>query len=129
MTDTPPSKPTSGSPSPADSGLYLVPYWVRGGRLWGLMALVLVLGGLVVPMLLSAVRRQASSRGFGRGVATSLCSLAHTSSGLSRDDALAQLEEIQTSFVRTRAVDAEAFLDGVDQVATSLPACRFLSEP
>ena len=129
MTDTPPSKPTSGSPSPADSGLYLVPYWVRGGRLWGLMALVLVLGGLVVPMLLSAVRRQASSRGFGRGVATSLCSLAHTSSGLSRDDALAQLEEIQTSFVRTRAVDAEAFLDGVDQVATSLPACRFLGEP
>ena len=129
MTDTPPSKPTSGSPSPADSGLYLVPYWVRGGRLWGLMALVLVLGGLVVPMLLSAVRRQASSRGFGRGVATSLCSLAHTSSGLSRDDALAQLEEIQTSFVRTRAVDAEAFLGGVDQVATSLPACRFLGEP
>ena len=129
MTDTPPSKPTSGSSSPADSGLYLVPYWVRGGRLWGLMALVLVLGGLVVPMLLSAVRRQASSRGFGRGVATSLCSLAHTSSGLSRDDALAQLEEIQTSFVRTRAVDAEAFLDGVDQVATSLPACRFLGEP
>ena len=129
MTDTPPSKPTSGSPSPADSGLYLVPYWVRGGRLWGLMALVLVLGGLVVPMLLSAVRRQASSRGFGRGVATSLCSLAHTSSGLSRDDALAQLEEIQTSFVRTRAVDAEAFLDGVEQVATSLPACRFLGEP
>ena len=127
---TPPSSPPpSGSPSPADSGLYLVPYWVRGGRLWGLIALVLVLGGLVVPMLLSSVRRQASSRGFGRGVATSLCSLAHTSSGLSRDDALAQLEEIQTSLVRTRAVDAEAFLEGVDQVATSLPACRFLGEP
>ena len=101
---------------------------MRGGRLWGLIALVLVLGGLVVPMVLSVVQRQASSRGFGRGVATSLCSLAHTSSGLSRADALAQLEEIQTSFVRTRAVDAEAFLDGVDQVATSLPACRFLSE-
>ena len=129
MTTPPPSQPPAGSPSPADIGLYLVPYWVRGGRLWGLMALVLVLGGLVVPMLLSSVRRQASSRGFGRGVATSLCSLAHTSSGLSRDDALAQLEEIQTSFVRTRAVDAEAFLDGVDQVATSLPACRFLGEP
>ena len=129
MTIPPSSKPPSGSPSPADSGLYLVPYWVRGGRLWGLIALVLVLGGLVVPMLLSSVRRQASSRGFGRGVATSLCSLAHTSTDLSRDDALAQLEEIQTSFVRTRAVDAEAFLDGVDQVATSLPACRFLSEP
>ena len=123
------SHPPAGSPSPAKSGFYLVPYWVRGGRLWGLMALVLVLGGLVVPMLLSAVRRQASSRGFGRGVATSLCSLAHTSSDLSRDDALAQLKEIQTSFVRTRAVDAEAFLRGVDQVATSLPACRFLSEP
>ncbi|AII49619.1 hypothetical protein KR52_10755 [Synechococcus sp. KORDI-52] len=118
-----------GSPSPADSGLYLVPYWVRGGRLWGLIALVLVLGGILVPMVLSAVQRQASSRGFGRGVATSLCSLAHTSSDLSRDDALAQLKEIQTSFVRTRAVDAEAFLRGVDQVATSLPACRFLSEP
>ena len=129
MTDTPPSKPTSGSPSPADSGLYLVPYWVRGGRLWGLIVLVLVLGGLVVPMVLSGVRRQASSRGFGRGVATSLCSLAHTSSGLSREDAMAQLKEIQTSFVRMRAVDAEAFLDGVDQVATSLPACRFLGEP
>ena len=129
MTTPPPPQPPAGSPSPADSGLYLVPYWVRGGRLWGLMALVLVLGGLVVPMLLSSVRRQASSRGFGRGVATSLCSLAHTSSGLSRDDALAQLEEIQTSFVRTRAVDAEAFLNGVDQVATSLPACRFLGEP
>ena len=129
MTTPPPSQPPAGSPSPADSGLYLVPYWVRGGRLWGLMALVLVLGGLVVPMLLSSVRRQASSRGFGRGVATSLCSLAHTSSGLSQDDALAQLQEVQTSFVRTRAVDAEAFLDGVDQVATSLPACRFLSEP
>ena len=129
MTDTPPSKPTSGSSSPADSGLYLVPYWVRGGRLWGLMALVLVLGGLVVPMLLSAVRRQAAE---GRGHPTAEATgtgLAHTSSGLSRDDALAQLEEIQTSFVRTRAVDAEAFLDGVDQVATSLPACRFLSEP
>ena len=125
----PPSEPSSKSPSPADSGLYLVPYWVRGGRLWGLIALALVLGGLLVPMLLSAVQRQASSRGFGRGVATSLCSLAHTSSGLSHDDAMAQLEEIQTSFVRTRAVDAEAFLDGVDQVATSLPACRFLSEP
>ena len=125
----PPSEPSSKSPSPADSGLYLVPYWVRGGRLWGLIALALVLGGLLVPMLLSVVQRQASSRGFGRGVATSLCSLAHTSSGLSRDDAMAQLEEIQTSFVRTRAVDAEAFLDGVDQVATSLPACRFLSEP
>ena len=118
----------SESPSPANSGLYLVPYWVRGGRLWGLIALVLVLGGLVVPMLLS-LRRQASSRGFGRGVATSLCSLAHTSTGLSRDHAMAQLEEIQTSFVRTRAVDAEAFLDGVEQVATSLPACRFLGEP
>ena len=117
------------SPSPAKSGLYLVPYWVRGGRLWGVIALVLVLGGLLVPMLLSAVRRQASSRGFGRGVATSLCSLAHTSTDLTRDDALAQLEEIQTSFVRTRAVDAQAFLDGVEQVATSLPACRFLAEP
>ena len=117
------------SPSPAKSGLYLVPYWVRGGRLWGLIAFVLVLGGLVVPMVLSAVQRQASSRGFGRGVATSLCSLAHTSSGLSRADALAQLEEIQTSFVRTQAVDAEAFLDGVDQVAASLSACRFLGEP
>ena len=125
----PPSEPSSQSPSPADSGLYLVPYWVRGGRLWGLIALALVLGGLLVPMLLSAVQRQASSRGFGRGVATSLCSLAHTSSGLSHDDAMAQLEEIQTSFVRTRAVDAEAFLDGVDQVATSLSACRFLGEP
>ena len=121
--------PPSESPSPAKSGLYLVPYWVRGGRLWGVIALVLVLGGLVVPMLLSAVRRQASSRGFGRGVATSLCSLAHTSTDLTRDDALAQLEEIQTSFVRTRAVDAQAFLDGVEQVATSLPACRFLGEP
>ena len=117
------------SPSPAKSGLYLVPYWVRGGRLWGVIALVLVLGGLVVPMLLSAVRRQASSRGFGHGVATSLCSLAHTSTDLTRDDALAQLEEIQTSFVRTWAVDAQAFLDGVEQVATSLPACRFLAEP
>ena len=121
--------PPSESPSPANSGLYLVPYWVRGGRLWGLIALVLVLGGIVVPMLLSTVRRQASSRGFGRGVATSLCSLAHTSTDLTRDDALAQLEEIQDSFVRTRAVDAQAFLDGVDQVATSLPACRFLAEP
>ena len=121
--------PPSESPSPAKSGLYLVPYWVRGGRLWGVIALVLVLGGLVVPMLLSAVRRQASSRGFGRGVATSLCSLAHTSTDLTRDDALAQLEEIQTSFVRSRAVDAQAFLDGVEQVATSLPACRFLAEP
>lgn len=121
--------PPSESPSPAKSGLYLVPYWVRGGRLWGLIALVLVLGGIVVPMLLSTVRRQASSRGFGRGVATSLCSLAHTSTDLTRDDALAQLEEIQDSFVRTRAVDAQAFLDGVDQVATSLPACRFLGEP
>ena len=129
MTNPPPSKPSSGSPSSADSGLYLVPYWVRGGRLWGLIAVALVLGGLVVPMVLSAVRRQASSRGFGRGVATSLCSLAHTSSGLSRAEALAQLEEIQASFVRTQAVDAEAFLDGVDQVATSLPACRFLGEP
>ena len=116
----------SESPSPANSGL---PYLVRGGRLWGLIALVLVLGSLVVPMLLSAVRRQASSRGFGRGVATSLCSLAYASTGLSRDHAMAQLEEIQTSFVRTRAVDAEAFLDGVEQVATSLPACRFLGEP
>ena len=124
-----PSQSPAGSPSPAKSGLYLVPYWVRGGRLWGVIALVLVLGGLVVPMLLSAVRRQASSRGFGRGVATSLCSLAHTSTDLTRDDALAQLEEIQTSFVRTRAVDAQAFLDGVEQVATSLPACRFLVEP
>jgi len=121
--------PPSESPSPANSGLYLVPYWVRGGRLWGLIALVLVLGGIVVRMLLSTVRRQASSRGFGRGVATSLCSLAHTSTDLTRDDALAQLEEIQDSFVRTRAVDAQAFLDGVDQVATSLPACRFLGEP
>ena len=121
--------PPSESPSPAKSGLYLVPYWVCGGRLWGLIALVLVLGGIVVPMLLSTVRRQASSRGFGRGVATSLCSLAHTSTDLTRDDALAQLEEIQDSFVRTRAVDAQAFLDGVDQVATSLPACRFLGEP
>ena len=121
--------PPSESPSPANSGLYLVPYWVRGGRLWGLIALVLVLGGIVVPMLLSTVRRQASSRGFGRGVATSLCSLAHTSTDLTRDDALAQLEEIQDSFVRTRAVDAQAFLDGVDQVATSLPACRFLGDP
>ena len=129
MTPPPSSRPPAGSPAPADSGLYLVPYWVRGGRLWGLIALVLVLGGLVVPMLLSAVRRQASSRGFGRGVATSLCSLAHTSTDLTRDDALAQLEEIQASFVRTRAVDAQAFLDGVDQVATSLPACRFLGEP
>ncbi len=121
--------PPSESPSPANSGLYLVPYWVRGGRLWGLIALVFVLGGIVVPMLLSIVQRQASSRGFGRGVATSLCSLTHTSTDLTRDDALAQLEEIQTSFVRTRAVDAQAFLDGVDQVATSLPACRFLGEP
>ena len=123
------SHPPAGSPSPAKSGLYLVPYWVRGGRLWGVIVLVLVLGGLVLPMLLSAVRRQSSSRGFGRGVATSLCSLAHTSTDLTRDDALAQLEEIQTSFVRTRAVDAQAFVDGVEQVATSLPACRFLAEP
>ena len=119
----------SASPSPAKSGLYLVPYWVRGGRLWGVIALVLVLGGLVLPVVLSSVRRQASSRGFGRGVATSLCSLAHTSTDLTRDDALAQLEEIQTSFVRTRAVDAQAFLDGVEQVATSLPACSFLVKP
>ena len=123
------SSPPSESSSPANSGLYLVPYWLSGIRLWGLMAVVLVLGGLVVPMLLSAVRRQASSSGFGRGVATSLCSLAHTSPGLSRDDAMAQLEDIQTSFVRTRAVDAEAFRDGVNQVANSLSACRFLAEP
>ena len=119
----------SASPSPSNSGLYLVPYWVRGGRLWGVIALVLVLGGLVPPVVLSSVRRQASSRGFGRGVATSLCSLAHTSSGLSRDDAMAQLEDIQTSYVRTRAVDVEAFRDGVNQVANSLSACRFLAEP
>ena len=123
------SPPPSESPSPAKSGLYLVPYWVRGGRLWGLIALVLVLGGIVVPMLLSTVRRQASSRGFCRGVATSLCSLAQPSTDLSRAGALAQLAEIQTSFVRTRAVDSQAFLDGVNQVATSLPACRFLGEP
>ena len=123
------SSPPSESSSPANSGLYLVPYWVRGGRLWGVIALVLVLGGLVLPMVLSSVRRQASSRGFGRGVATSLCSLAHPSTDLSHADALAQLEEIQTSFVRTRAVDPEAFLLGVKQVATSLPACSFLGEP
>ena len=42
----------SASPSPSNSGLYLVPYWVRGGRLWGVIALVLVLGGLVLPMVL-----------------------------------------------------------------------------
>ena len=119
----------SASPSPSNSGLYLVPYWVRGGRLWGVIALVLVLGGLVLPVVLSTVRRQASSRGFGRGVATSLCSLAHPSTDLSHADALAQLEEIQSSFVRTRAVDPEAFLLGVKQVASSLPACSFLGEP
>ena len=62
-------------------------------------------------------------------MATSLCSLAHPSTDLSRADALAQLEEIQPSFVRTRAVDPEAFLLGVKQVATSLPACSFLWEP
>ena len=45
----------SALPSPFSSGLYLVPYWVRGGRLWGVIALVLVLGGLVLPMLLSSV--------------------------------------------------------------------------
>ena len=83
----PPSPSESSSPS--NSGLYLVPYWVRGGRLWGVIALVLVLGGLVLPMVLSSVRRQASSRGFGRGVATSLCSLVHPSTDLSRADALA----------------------------------------
>ena len=79
----------SASPSPSNNGLYLVPYWVRGGRLWGVIALVLVLGGLVLPVVLSSVRRQASSRGFGRGVATSLCSLAHPSTDLSHADALA----------------------------------------
>ena len=46
----------SESPSPSNSGLYLVPYWVRGGRLWGVIALVLVLGCLVLPMVLSSVR-------------------------------------------------------------------------
>ena len=102
---------------------------MRGGRLWGVIALVLVLGGLVLPVVLSSVRRHASSRGFGRGVATSLCSLAHPSTDLSHADALAQLEEIQSSFVRTRAVDPEAFLLGVKQVASSLPACSFLGKP
>ena len=59
-------------------------------------------------------------------MATSPCILAHPSTDLSRADALAQLQEIQPSFVRTRAVDPEAFLLGVKQVATSLTACSFL---
>ena len=62
-------------------------------------------------------------------MATSLFSLAHPSTDLSRADALAQLEEIQSSFVRTRAVDPEAFILGVKQVAISLPSCSFLGEP
>lgn len=48
------TEPTPPQPSPADSGLYLVPYWVRGGRLWSLILLLLVFGGLVVPIVLSA---------------------------------------------------------------------------
>jgi len=35
--------------SPGDDGLYLVPYWVQGGRLWTLILAVLVGGGVILP--------------------------------------------------------------------------------
>jgi hypothetical protein len=63
--------------SPADDGLYLVPYWVQGGRTW-LVILAALLGGerfccLQLPgsgvvdsqAVLATVRRQQSARWSG----------------------------------------------------------------
>lgn len=123
------TEPTPPQPSPADSGLYLVPYWVRGGRLWSLILLLLVFGGLVVPIVLSVVQRRAVSRGFGRGAAASLCSLLNEPQAITEEKAVAQLKELQVSFERTGAIDPESFRAGVNQVAQALPACQFLAQP
>ena len=123
------TEPTPPQPSPADSGLYLVPYWVRGGRLWSLILLLLVFGGLVVPIVLSVVQRRAVSRGFGRGAASSLCSLLNEPQAITEEKAVAQLKELQVSFERTGAIDPESFRAGVNQVAQALPACQFLAQP
>ena len=45
--------------SPADDGLYLVPYWVQGGRFWIVILAVLVGGGVILPFSAAWFGRRA----------------------------------------------------------------------
>ena len=115
-------------PSPADSGLYLVPYWVRAGRLWIVILFLLVLGGVVVPILLSTLHRSAYSRGIGYGAAATLCGLVDDGKTLQPAAANAQLNELQASFTAVGAIDPAQFDNGVSKVADALEPCAFLKE-
>jgi len=113
--------------SPADDGLYLVPYWVQGGRVWTLILAVLVGGGVILPVSAAWFGRRAFSKGFGYGAAASFCSLVRDDKVLSPEAAASQLQALKASFARTGAIDDRRFQAGVSEVVTSLGDCAFLS--
>ena len=113
--------------SPADDGLYLVPYWVQGGRFWIVILAVLVGGGVILPFSAAWFGRRAFSSGFGYGAAATFCSLVKDDKLLSPEVAASQLQELKASFARTGAIDDRHFQDGVSEVVTSLGDCAFLS--
>ena len=113
--------------SPADDGLYLVPYWVQGGRFWIVILAVLLCGGVILPFSAAWFGRRAFSSGFGYGAAATFCSLVRDDKVLSPDAAVEQLKTLKTSFSRTGAIDARHFQDGVSQVVASLGDCACLA--
>lgn len=64
-----------GDRSPADDGLYLVPYWVQGGRSWFVILAALLGGGAILLSLAAWFERRGFSSGFGYGAAATVCSL------------------------------------------------------
>lgn len=113
--------------SSADDGLYLVPYWVQGGRLWTLILAGLLGGGVILPISAAWFGRRAFSSGFGYGAATTFCSLVKDGKVLSPEAAASQLQALKVSFARTDVIDVSLFQDGVSEVVASLEDCAFLS--
>ena len=113
--------------SPADDGLYLVPYWVQGGRFWVVILTLLLGGGVILPFSAAWFGRRVFSSGFGYGAAAALCASVRDDKVLSPEAATNQLQELKGSFARTGAIDVRHFQDGVSKVVASLGDCAFLS--
>ena len=90
--------------SSADDGLYLVPYWVQGGRLWFVILAVLFCGGVILPFSAAWFGRRTFSNGFGYGAAATFCSLVRDDKVLSPDAAVEQLQAFTTGTSLRRVV-------------------------
>lgn len=113
--------------SPADDGLYLVPYWVQGGRIWLVILAALLGGGAILLSSAAWFGRRGFSSGFGYGAAATVCSLVRDDKVLTPEAASTQLQALKLSFARTGVIDVSLFQDGVSEVVASLDDCAFLS--